>query len=245
MNKNIKYIKLNDINIPINIKSYKKSKTIKIYFKDGILTITKPTYVSKYKIYKILEEDKEDICIKYIKVLSENKNKKEWYEKESIYYMGKEYKIIYDYDIENKIKLIIDEDKEIFKVQVPSVLSKEDKKYYLDKGLKELFKRKTKYILDQKLKIWSNKMNLEYKSFKVRDAISKYGSCKPKTKELYFTLRLIMLPENVIDAIIVHELAHIVYANHSKDFYSLIEKYIPDYKKIDKWLKKNGNFIML
>lgn len=53
-----------------------------------------------------------------------------------------------------------------------------------------------------------------------------------------------MLPEYVIDAIIVHELCHLKYKNHSKEFYELVSKYIPNYKDIDKWLKINGKIIL-
>lgn len=49
-----------------------------------------------------------------------------------------------------------------------------------------------------------------------------------------------MLPENAIDAVIVHELCHIVHPNHSKQFYNLVKKYIPDYEEIDKYLKKEA-----
>ena len=45
-----------------------------------------------------------------------------------------------------------------------------------------------------------------------------------------------MLPQEAVDAIVVHELSHIVYKNHDKDFYGLVQKYIPNYKEIDKWL---------
>ena len=53
-----------------------------------------------------------------------------------------------------------------------------------------------------------------------------------------------MLSKDKVDAIIVHELCHIVYKNHNRQFYNLIEKYIPNYNEVDKWLKKNGNIIM-
>ena len=53
-----------------------------------------------------------------------------------------------------------------------------------------------------------------------------------------------MLNENIIDAIIVHELCHIVHANHGKEFYNLVRNYIPDYDEKNKWLKQNGNIIL-
>ena len=66
----------------------------------------------------------------------------------------------------------------------------------------------------------------------------------PSKKNLYFSSRLVMLPEDKIDAIIVHELCHMKHKNHNEEFYDLVGKYIPNYKEIDKWLKINGRNIM-
>ena len=48
-----------------------------------------------------------------------------------------------------------------------------------------------------------------------------------------------MLPYSIIDYIIIHELAHIIHFDHSKNFWLLVEKYNPSYKKNKKWLQKN------
>jgi len=117
-------------------------------------------------------------------------------------------------------------------------------KTYIDKGIKKLFKTNTEALIAKKLPYWSKITGFEYNEVKVRDAITRYGSCMPTKKNLYFSSRLIMLPENVVDAIIVHELCHMKYKYHNKDFYNLVATYIPNYKEIDKWLKVNGKIIM-
>ena len=66
----------------------------------------------------------------------------------------------------------------------------------------------------------------------------------PSKKNVYFSSRLIMLPDDKVDAIIVHELCHMKFKYHNKDFYNLVQTYIPDYKEIDEWLKQNGKIIM-
>ena len=95
-----------------------------------------------------------------------------------------------------------------------------------------------------KLPYWSKITGLNYNEVKIRDAISRYGSCMPSKRNLYFSSRLIMLPEDKVDAIIVHELCHLVYKNHNKEFYNLVKQYIPNYAEIDKWLKKHGKIIL-
>ena len=129
-------------------------------------------------------------------------------------------------------------------ITVPENIEQDVIKINVDKAIKEVLKRNTEIIIHNRLPYWRKITGFEYNQVKVRDAITRYGSCMPAKKNLYFSSRLIMLPENVVDAIIVHELCHMKYKNHNKDFYDLVATYIPDYKEIDKWLKINGKIIM-
>lgn len=118
------------------------------------------------------------------------------------------------------------------------------RKRIIDQNIKQIFKNETKKLIQKRLPYWSKITKVQYNSFKIGDAISKYGSCIPSTKALHFSNRLIMLPEDKVDAIIVHELCHIVHSNHSKEFYTLVKKYIPNYDEINKWLKQNSKIIL-
>lgn len=241
----IQYLNIKNKEIPIIIREYKTSKTIKMYFKNGIFTITKPKYVSKIQIDNMIRNSEDKIYENYIKVLQEKKEIKKWYEKENILYKGEELEIILSYTNNNNIRVKMDIVQKILRITIPSIIQEDEKEEYLNKAIKQLLKNNTQAMLQDKLPYWSNITGIKYNTVKVRDGISKFGSCKPKTQDLNFNARLIMLPENVVDAIIVHELCHIIHANHSKEFYNLVEKYIPNYYKINKWLKQNGNKILL
>lgn len=67
----------------------------------------------------------------------------------------------------------------------------------------------------------------------------KWGSCNSK-RELTFNLHLIGAPKHIIDYVIVHELAHLRYLDHSKAFWKRVEAFYPDYKLASQWLKNNG-----
>jgi hypothetical protein len=58
---------------------------------------------------------------------------------------------------------------------------------------------------------------------------------------LSFSWRLLMTPIDVIDYVVIHELAHIVHHNHSKRFWSLVEKWMPDYRERRKKLRQYRN----
>jgi len=68
---------------------------------------------------------------------------------------------------------------------------------------------------------------------------SRFGSCSKK-KELILAFCLLFAPREVFRYVCVHELAHLKEFNHSKSFWSFVELAMPDYKKWDKWLKRNG-----
>lgn len=81
-------------------------------------------------------------------------------------------------------------------------------------------------------------MDLYPKSIKITSAKTRFGSCSGDNR-LCFSYLLMLYPKEAVDYVIVHELAHIKEHNHSKRFYKLIEKYMPDYKEKIKLLKIN------
>ena len=80
-------------------------------------------------------------------------------------------------------------------------------------------------------------MNVKYSGIKITSAKTRFGSCSGKNS-LCFSYILMLYPKEAIDYVIVHELAHTVEHNHSKRFYKIIEKYLPDYKQRERTLKK-------
>ena len=240
-----KFIKIKDREIPINIRSYKTSKTIKIFFKGNVLNITKPKKLSIKTALQVIYENEREVYEKYLKIVSsEISTIKQWKTGEKIHYKGIELDVVREYIESNKINVKIEENSKKLRIILPQNINEEDIKLNVDKAIKSIFKYHTEEILAIKLPYWSKITGEEYNQFKVRDAISRYGSCMPSKKNLYFSSRLIMLPEEMIDAIIVHELCHIKHKNHGKEFYELVEQFITNYKEIDKWLKNNGKIIM-
>lgn len=71
----------------------------------------------------------------------------------------------------------------------------------------------------------------------ITGAKTRFGSCSAKNR-LSFSWRLMEYPEAAIDGVVVHELAHIIHKNHSKEFYALVESILPDYKQRRKLLER-------
>lgn len=89
---------------------------------------------------------------------------------------------------------------------------------------------KAKGVLPEKVSHFSRAMALFPTGMTITAAKTRWGSCSGKNR-LSFPYRLMLLPDELIDYIVVHELAHIREKNHSSRFYALVEQYLPDYRK--------------
>ena len=104
-----------------------------------------------------------------------------------------------------------------------------------DDKIREL-KKTAKKILKSKVEYFSGIMGLKYGRITITGAKTRFGSCSSEGN-IAFSYLLMLYPEEAIDYVVVHELAHLVELNHSKRFYSIIERVLPDYKERKKLLK--------
>ena len=96
---------------------------------------------------------------------------------------------------------------------------------------------KAKRELPSKVAYYAALMGVEPAGITITSAQTRFGSCSGKNR-LSFAWRLMDYPEEAIDGVVVHELAHIVHKNHGKDFYALVESILPDYKLRKKLLER-------
>ena len=97
-------------------------------------------------------------------------------------------------------------------------------------------KKRAREIIPDRVAYYSELTNLKPTAIKITSAKKRFGSCSGKNS-LCFSYLLMRYPQKDIDYVVLHEIAHIKHKNHSKQFYSFIEKYMPDYKERDKMLK--------
>ena len=102
------------------------------------------------------------------------------------------------------------------------------------------FVAKAKEVIPPKVEAYAKKIGVTYNRITIRCQRTRWGSCS-SNGNLNFNCLLVLLPDEVIDSVIVHELCHRKYMNHSVNFYAELSKYFPDFKRCDKWLKENGN----
>jgi predicted metal-dependent hydrolase len=90
----------------------------------------------------------------------------------------------------------------------------------------------------QQVRIRAVQMGVQPASLSIRNQRTRWGSCSSRGT-LSFNWRLIMAPSEVLDYVVVHELAHMKERNHSKSFWAVVARYCPDYLKHRSWLKQN------
>ncbi len=75
----------------------------------------------------------------------------------------------------------------------------------------------------------------------LKNSSSNWGSCSRKGRNINISTRLLFAPEDVIDYVCTHELAHLLEKNHSGQFWALVARAMPDYKEKKRWLRENGS----
>ncbi len=133
----------------------------------------------------------------------------------------------------NKKKLIFD----IYDKEKKVLLLGKKESLHVKDNLSTFYKQKTQKIVPMLIDKWAIKMNLYPTKVSFRKTKKRWGSCSSKN-ELSFTSSLAQLPLECIEYIIVHEISHIKYKHHKKDFWSHVKKFMPNYKEYEKTLKE-------
>ena len=91
---------------------------------------------------------------------------------------------------------------------------------------------------------WAEKIGVSYGRISIRGQKTRWGSCSSKGN-LNYNYLLMLCPDDVIEYVVIHELCHRIYMNHSKMFWEKIEEFCPNYRQARKWLKQNGNSLIV
>ena len=108
-----------------------------------------------------------------------------------------------------------------------------------ESSLVRWLKRQALSLLTQRTMYWQEKMGVACKGIKISSARRKWGSCSSKD-EIRYVYRLLYAPIEIIDYVVVHELAHIRYKNHSAAFWQEVSAYLPDCRQRRAWLQQRA-----
>lgn len=110
-------------------------------------------------------------------------------------------------------------------------------KYHLsDSKIHELAEQAVE-VVPKRVAHYAARMDVTYGRITIRHQRTRWGSCS-SNGNLNFNCLLMLAPPEVLDYVVVHELCHRKYMNHSKQFWAEVAKVMPDYKKCERWLKR-------
>ena len=102
---------------------------------------------------------------------------------------------------------------------------------------------KAKVVIPEKVRHFAPMIGVDYGRITIRNQRTRWGSCSGKGN-LNFNCLLMLLPDDVIDSVVVHELCHRKHMDHSPKFYAEIERVFPDYQRCRRCLKENGGIVL-
>jgi predicted metal-dependent hydrolase len=100
------------------------------------------------------------------------------------------------------------------------------------------YRQQAEILIKKRAEELCNDMDVTYNRLTIRKARTRWGSCSQKGN-LNFNWKLILVPEPIIDYIVIHELAHLKEMNHSQRFWNLVAKYCPQWLQHKKWLEEH------
>ena len=103
-------------------------------------------------------------------------------------------------------------------------------------------KQKIKKLIEERVAYYARIMGVTYQRISMRNQKTRWGSCSSEGN-LNFHWKLVLMPPEVLDYVVVHELAHRKEMNHSRKFWAEVKNVLPDYEKRRKWLKEFGGYV--
>ncbi|MDO4874743.1 MAG: SprT family zinc-dependent metalloprotease [Campylobacter sp.] len=217
---------LNEVKI---IKKEVKNITLKVR-PNGEAILTAPKAASDEHIKFIIKKRAKWIVQKRAFFASFKTPKKEYVSGEDFKYLGRSYRLKVVQSKEERVKLQCGY-LELFVKDESDIKRKENLVYewYYEKAMLYFFN-----ILQEFNKI----VKQDIKSVKIRQMKTRWGSCNPYKSYINLNIELIKKPKACIEYVVFHELAHLLYPNHSKKFYDYLALYMPDWQKRKEILER-------
>lgn len=193
----------------------KNNKNTYVRVRDNKIYVTTNYFATNRSIDKLLKEHYSAIG----RMIDRSIKREE--KKELFLLFGKFYKIIYT-DLVEKIEL---EDETI------RVINEETLCKWLDQFIHTTFYNHLMHWYD------NFEESIPIPTLKIRKMKTRWGVCNTRTKTITLNLELFRYDMECLDYVVIHELSHLLVPNHSRAFWSVVEKYCPNYKEIKKKLK--------
>ncbi len=214
------------------LKKRMKNIIIRVKPPDGLIQISAPLKMEDRVIEKFVESRLDWIRKHQEKMRLMPRTAPKQFESGEIHYLfGEKYQLkIFPSGVRSRVLLFED----TVELHVPTNSGKEKRKQVLD----NFYRVRLKETIPQMISKWEPVMNVEVKGFGIKSMKTRWGTCNIRTQHIWLNLDLAKKPIACLEFIVVHEMVHLLERNHTKRFYSLMDKFLPGWRTQKDILEK-------
>lgn len=209
--------------------------------KEGEVLVKIPSYVSLAAGHGMILENREWVHKQVNKVQKKLREKREfsWQDGAEILLFGKNIPLSVNAVSSKRSYQIRKTDNGITITGPFDEHNQEGNELAVKEAMKLWYRKEARAYLEEKTALWASRMKVTYERIAIRDQATRWGSCSTKGN-INFNWRLVLLPAELADYVVVHELAHRLQMNHSRQFWNVVGSVMPDYGDRRKALKYWG-----
>jgi predicted metal-dependent hydrolase len=220
-------------NVEIWRRPYQRSMNLRVR-RDGIVRVTCGRGVSKTEVKRFVAESEKfiDLRLGEIQSMRQRFPEKQFLTGEELLLLGAKHQLTLVWTWASKIKI------KSIGSQIEMMAPLQTTRAERQKAFNFYCRKQARKFLQERVLILSQAMQLFPKTLTIRGQKTRWGSCSSEGT-LSLNWKLIAAPPDVIDYVVVHELAHIRHLNHSADFWHLVARHHREWKLARHWLKEN------
>ena len=240
-------LKYNNETIQVHIIRSKRKTVCMSVNKDGSLTVKAPLRYPSDKEIADFVEQKIDWVLKQREIQEDREDMRLVRRFETDYsfpYLGEERLV--EMQKGKRTAIYYEDGKIVIKTPYYDVLvadyEAEENKSAIEKlrsDLKKWYKKQASDYITKRVDYYKDIIGMTVNSVSIKSRKTQWGSCD-SNGDITFSWRLVMACPEAIDYVVIHELCHRKHMDHSREFWKLVQKFMPDYKKQKQWLEENS-----
>jgi len=216
-----------------------RRRTMEISITDHLeVKVAAPRFVPQKEIHEFIQEKAGWIIRKLDEAYHVKKiiEKKQYGHGHEYLFLGNKYPL--SVGLTERRTPAIDFEGDCWNILLPADTGPEAQSRVIKKTLMGWYRTQAEEVLGGRIFYYARMMDLRPKKIAIRSQKRIWGSCHYTSGAINLNWQLVMTPMEVIDYVVVHELAHLEVPDHSRRFWKRVEKTLPDYKIRQKWLKE-------
>ena len=212
------------------VRAHRKTMALHV-LANGTIQVKAPYFIPGFMIRQFVKKHEHWIEQKKVLIAKKKGMEKTYQDGEPFLFLGN----TYTFSTGNYTSIEIKDKKLLFPKALLFRAKKEMEQWYITQA---------KTIITKQTGLFAKEMGTEFVNITFSDTKSQWGRCTHDNR-LQFSWRLVMTPLLVLNYVVVHELAHTMEKNHSVTFWRVVRRVMPSYKQQIKWLKTNGNTLVV